>query len=128
MIAAAELAIQRQLTAVFIAADVIQVTLMRSVWTSDGSGGSVKGPEAPVAPQPARLIPLSDGASAGPSKTRLNSDGEQVAPGYMLMGAWDFDVERWDQFTVNGRRYEVVFINENQQYEVKAEVAYLDGI
>jgi hypothetical protein len=128
VIAAGELAIQRQLTAAFIAADYIQVTLMRSVWTSDGAGGEVKGASAPIAPQKARLIPQSDGASSGPSQGRLTSDGEIVQPSYMLMGSYQFDVQRWDQFTVDGRRYEVVFINENRQYEVKAEVAYLDGI
>jgi hypothetical protein len=70
-----------------------------------------------------RLIPLGDGATL-----RTTANGEEVTPTYMLLGEYTVDMQRWDTFTVNGRRYQVVFINENQQYEVKGEVAYLDGV
>jgi hypothetical protein len=123
MISAAELAIQRRLTAEFIKADQISVVLRRAEWTADGAGGQVKGNEEPLAPQTMRLIPLGDGATP-----RMTMNGEAVTPSYMLMGTYLADVQRWDTFTVNGRTYEVVFINENQQYEIKAEVAYRDGI
>ena len=119
MIAAAELAIQRQLTATFIDADAIEVVLMRPTWTDDGAGGTVEGPLETQPVQRMRLIPLGDGA-----QERFTANGEAVTPSYMLMGLHTANMERWDQLTVNGRRYSVVFINENQQYEVKGEVAY----
>ena len=119
MIAGAELAVQRMLTSAFIEADHLTVVLYRSVWTSDGAGGSVKGLPAPLAPQRMRLIPLGDGAVE-----RFTANGEAVRPSYKLLGKYDADMDRWDEFSLDGRRYEVVFINENRQYEVKGEVAY----
>lgn len=119
MIAAAELAIQRQLTAAFIRADSKSITLNRSVWSSDGAGGSVKGPATPLSPQTMRLIPLGDMA-----QERFTANGESVTPVYALLGVHTADMERWDEFVLEGRRYEVVFISENVQYEVKGEVAY----
>jgi hypothetical protein len=119
----AELRAQRATTRAFIKADVVQVVIERAEYGSDGAGGEIKGDLEPLPAQLARLIPMQDG-----STPRVVANGEQVVPKYMLMGEWDFDVQRFDEFTLNGRRYQVVFINENQQYEVKAEVAYLDGI
>lgn len=119
MIAAAELEIQRQLSAAFIAADAISVTLLRAVWANDGAGGAIKGDAEPLAPQTMRLIPMGDGASE-----RFTASGEAVTPSYMLMAAHTADMQRWDEFVMAGRRYEVVFINENRQYEIKGEVAY----
>lgn len=118
-ISPAELLIQQQLTKTFIAADWLEVTLERSEWVSDGSGGSVRQDPVPLAPQRMRLIPLGDGA-----QERTTASGEAVTPTYMLMAEHDADMERWDEFMVGGRRYEVVFINENQQYEKKGEAAY----
>lgn len=119
MIAPLELAIQRQLTKAFIEADVRPVVLVRSTWSPDGGGGSIKADPVSLAPQRMRLIPLGDGA-----QERFNSNGEEVRPSYKLLGTYDADMERWDEFTMNGSRYEIVWVNENRQYEVKGEVAY----
>jgi hypothetical protein len=123
MIATAELAIQRMLTRVFIEADVRPVVLERSTWTPDGAGGSVQGDPESLAPQRMRLIPLGDGA-----QERFTPNGEAVRPSYKLLGKYDADMERWDTFTLDGSRYEVVWVNENRQYEVKGEVAYRGGV
>lgn len=123
MIGSVELRVQRATTRAFIEADPITVVLYRSEFLSDGAGGEIKQNPEPLTPQRARLIPMQDG-----STPRLIADGEQVTPKYMLMGEHDLDVEREDEFTVNGRSYKVVFVNENRQYEVKAEVAYLGGV
>jgi hypothetical protein len=66
-----------------------------------------------------RLIPSQDG-----SKPRQTLNGEMVTPSYMLMGAHDADMERWDEFQIDEAWYQVVFINQNRQYEVKGEVVY----
>jgi len=119
VIASSELSVQRQLTKVFIEADKIQVVLSRSTPTDDGAGGTIPGSPVDLPPQTMRLIPLGDGA-----QERFNANGVAVTPSYMLMGYHDSDMEREDQLVIGGRRYEIVFINENQQYEKKGEVAY----
>jgi hypothetical protein len=120
MIAAGELAVQRRLTAEFIAADAIEVELLRAPITSDGAGGYLIGTPVARAIQVFRLIPSQDGA-----QPRLTADGVEVTPSYMLMGPAGVDMARFDEFVVDGRRYQIVFLNENRQYEVKGEVAYL---
>lgn len=123
MISDIEAAAQRLLTKAFIEADVLPVVLVRSTWVSDGAGGSVKGDPVSLAPQRMRLIPLGDGA-----QERFDANGESVRPSYKLLGFYDADMERWDEFTLNGSRYEVVFVTENRQYQVKGEVAYRGGV
>lgn len=118
MIPAGELKVQRALTAVFIAADQIPVALTRRTQIPDGKGG-YRLTEQKLAPQVFRLIPSQDG-----SAERTTADGKAVTPEYVLMGTHLADMARGDTFTVGDRRYEVVFINENQQYEIKGEVSY----
>lgn len=119
MIAAGELEIQRKLTKAFVEADVLSLTFSRAVKTPNGAGGQTTTRVA-VAAQAFRMNPLQDATAS-----RLTADGKQVSPQYMLVGEYDRDVRRGDQFTIGGRRYEVVFVIENRQYQVKAEVYYL---
>jgi hypothetical protein len=70
-----------------------------------------------------RMVPLQDAVATRSERT--TADGVQVTPSYMLLGNWDANVARFDSFTLDGRRYEIVFIQQNRQYECKAEVAYL---
>lgn len=120
-ISAAELAVQRRVTKEFIAADSLEVALERPVRTADGAGGTISGSPTVLPVQVLRLIPLGD---RGGATQRTTADGVVVTPGYALLGQHTADIARGDEFTVNGRRYEVVFIGENRQYEVKAEVVY----
>jgi len=120
MIAAGELKWQRKQTLAFIAADARSISLDRRVRTSDGAGGFVNGPPTTLAAQTFRLLPQEDGATA-----RTTAEGETATPEYMLLGRWDADMERWDEFKIGTRRYQVVFISENRQYETKGEVLYL---
>jgi len=119
----AELAMQRRLTKAFIAADWRSVVLMRAEITEDGAGGFVTGEPAPLPSQVMRLI--AQGSTGADSKQRMTANGQQVTPEYILLGLHDADIQRWDSFELDGRRYEVVFVNENRQYEAKGEVAYL---
>ena len=119
-IQAAELEVQRNLTAGFIQADSKPIVLQRRTRTADGEGGYIDGEAAPLPTQWMRLIPRQDG-----SVERTTADGRTVTPSYMLMGRHDADMQRWDEFEVGGHRYQIVFINEDRQYQVKGEVAYL---
>lgn len=114
-----ELAVQRALTQAFVAADASTLTLWRSEWQNDGAGGVVRLDPEPLAPQQLRLQPREDGGSP-----RTTADGEQVVPTYTLIGLHTADMKRWDTFAKDGVRYELAFVYENTQYEVKAEVFY----
>lgn len=121
MIAPGELNLQRSLTAQFIEADPLELQLYRSTKTPNGSGGYTTSAPAPVGGlQRMRLIPLGDGA-----EERLTADGKTVTPNYMLQGYFDCDMDRWDTFELSGIRYQIVFINQNSQYQKKGEVVYL---
>jgi hypothetical protein len=122
VIAAAELAAQRLMTKHFVEADVAVITLVRSEWVDDGAGGSVRSDPVSLPPQRMRLIPLGNGSSS--QAERFTSTGEQVQPSYKLLGLHTADMERWDEFTLGGTRYEIVWVDQNRQYEVKGEVAY----
>jgi hypothetical protein len=120
MISSVELSVQRMLTAAFLEADPLEIQLNRPTRTPDGAGGYVDALVPVGGLQRLRLIPLGDGADQ-----RTTADGVAVTPTYMLMGTHLANMRRWDEFSVDGRRYQIVFINQNTQYEVKGEVAYL---
>lgn len=122
MIASGELETQRRLTLAFIAADSIILELQRRAITPNGAGGYIFGTAVARPAQVLRVIPSQDGG-----QPRLTADGVEVTPAYTIMGPAGADIERFDEFTLAGRRYQVVFVNANQQYEVKGEVAYLGG-
>lgn len=115
----AELKAQQKITRAFIAADARSVTLLRSERTPDGAGGHLTGDPQEVPAQTLRLLPQEDGATA-----RTTADGEAATPEYMLLCPTGANVKRFDEFTLDGRRYQVVYIDD-RQYEVKAEVIYL---
>lgn len=119
MIAAAELALQRILTNAFVAADEQPIVLVRKTKVQNAAGGWTT-TSTPLPAQNIRMNPLQDAVGQ-----RTTADGKQVTPSYMLVCRHTADVERGDTFTIGGRRYEVVFVVENRQYQVKAEVAYL---
>lgn len=118
----AELVAQRRLTGAFVEADEFTVSLTRRTAVANGAGGRTFS-ETTLTPQIFRLIPLGD--VSGGAALRTTVDGESVTPGYMLLGPHGANLQRGDRFVKDGRRYEVVFLVENQQYQKKAEVAYL---
>lgn len=120
MIGAVELAAQRNITAMFIAADPIDVVLLRRPRTDDGAGGKSIGAPVSQPSQRFRLLPQEDGATA-----RTTADGETATPEFMLMGAYNANMQRFDEFVLDdGRRFEIVYID-NRQYEVKGEAVFL---
>jgi hypothetical protein len=92
---------------------------MRSPRTDDGAGGFVVGEPVPVAAQKLRLLPQEDGATE-----RTTAEGESATPQFMLMGPWNANMQRFDEFTLDGVRYQVVYIDD-RKYELKGEVVRL---
>jgi hypothetical protein len=113
-----ELKVQRKISAAFIAADPVIVILERHNRIGDGAGG-FRSVTVPQPPQRFRLIPQEDGATA-----RVTAEGETATPEFMLMGEYDCNMQRFDEFELNSTRFQVVYID-NRQYEIKGEVIRL---
>jgi len=119
MIRPAELKAQRLLSQAFIEADARDVILLRSARTDDGAGGFTLGDPVSQGPQRFRLLPQEDGATE-----RTTAEGETATPQYMLMGPWNANMQRFDGFTLDGIRYQIVYIDD-RKYELKGEVIRL---
>lgn len=117
---AAELQVQRQLTKAFIDAEPDSVVLQPFDKESNGSGGYRIVPASPRDPQVMRLIPISTTAFE-----RLTLDGKTVAPQFVLQGEWDCEMQRGDRFELDGKRYEIVHLQEKQEYQKKGETILL---
>lgn len=115
-----ELRFQRSATRAFILADVELIQLVPTRRTDNGSGGFTTTSALPVAPQEFRLIPVTNF-----TKERSTLDGVSVVPNFILLGEWNCSMKRHDRFTLNGKRYEVVHVQEKRQYETKGETILL---
>ena len=115
----AELKAQQRVSLAFIDADVRMIDLLRSPRTADGAGGVAVGDPVSVGAQRLRLLPQEDGATA-----RTTAEGETATPQYMLMGPWNANMQRFDEFVLDGVRYQVVYIDD-RKYELKGEVVRL---
>lgn len=115
----AELKAQRRNSLEFIRADGQMIDLLRPERTDDGAGGFITGEPIPVGAQLLRLLPQEDGATA-----RTTAEGETATPQYILMGPWDADMKRFDEFQIGTTRYQVVYIDD-RKYELKGEVVRL---
>lgn len=123
---ATEMEFMRFNTKEFINADPISVQLTRTARTRSAEGGYQKGSSAPLAAQTFRLIPQTDAAV-----TVQTPDGVQLTSAYVLLGEYDCDMERWDEFTLDGIKFKIVspirpdFRDPDYWYERKADVARL---
>jgi hypothetical protein len=115
----AELKAQQRVSLAFIEADGRMIDLLRAPRTDDGAGGEIVGDPLPVGAQLLRLLPQEDGATA-----RTTSEGETATPQYMLMGPWNANMKRFDEFVLDGIRYQIVYIDD-RKYELKGEVIRL---
>lgn len=116
---AGELKVQTGITQAFIAADARTVVLMRRPRTPDGAGGTDVGEPVAQGAQTLRLLPQEDGATA-----RTTAEGETATPEFMLVGMPGTNMARFDEFALDGRRFQIVFIDD-RQYIVKGEAVLL---
>lgn len=112
----AELEIQRLVTERFIELDSTPIAFVRTPLVSNGSGGYTKGTPTTLPQQSVKLSWQQDTAI-----TRETEDGRDAAVAAVLVLSSDADIQRWDQFTLNGDRFEVVFVKD-MGYQIKAEV------
>lgn len=117
---AIELDVQRRLTKAFIDESPESVVLQGFDKESNGSGGFRLTPQPPRDPQVMRLIPISTTAFE-----RLTLDGAAVTPQFVLMGEFNCEMQRGDKFELDGKRYEIVHIQEKHEYQKKGETVLL---
>jgi hypothetical protein len=98
-----ELEVNRRTTRAFIAADPVSLALVPYAQHRTASGGLKQVAGTPRSAQQFRLIPLQD-----VMPQIQTPDGVQLTPQFVLMGAWNCEVERWDRFSLNGNDYVVV--------------------
>lgn len=103
---------RRQVLTAYIAADPVSISFRRYPKMDDGAGGWLKGAVQNIAPQTMRLVPYKRRLS---SLTDHTADGDIPHVQYSLVAMPDVDVERWDEFTLNGAEYKVTGIEPKTQ-------------
>lgn len=92
----------------FIKADARSITLYRKVKVDSGAGSWVWSDSAEmINPQTFRLVPQKRRLSDLIENTQ---DGPIPSIQYVLVGYWDANVSRGDEFSINGTHYRVVAI------------------
>lgn len=100
-----ELNLRRKNLLLYIAADPVDVTFTRYPRIDDGAGGWLKGPPVTIATQTMRLVPYKRRLS---KLTDMVTAGEIPNVQYSLISRWDADVERYDEFQINGEWMKVI--------------------
>jgi hypothetical protein len=113
--------INRDNTTAYIATDPTDIIFTPRVKVSDGHGGQVWSTPGALQAQRVRII-----TSATLNIERRTEDGRMVNPDVLLLLEWDAVVENGYRFTYDGNNWEVVFVNDDLNYEKQAEVVRLD--
>lgn len=91
----------------FIKADYRDLILERPVKMKTPAGSWIQGEPELIGPQRFRLIP----DKRRPSKPEIdNQEGSIPYQGWSMIGYWDADIQKDDEFELNGDRYKVVSI------------------
>jgi hypothetical protein len=94
----------RKVMAEFIRADGRLITLNRPEFSTTGTGGYVKGNYQALAPQLFRLVPYRRRLT---DLTTPKADGEIPTLPYVLVGAYNTNIQRMDEFVLDGVYYRV---------------------
>lgn len=113
-----ELAVQRKITAAFIAAKFSMIALTPYVQQKTTTGGRQGIAQTPREPQRFHII---ERVSTARSETHVPG-GLQNEQEFTLLGNWDAVVEVHDRFTLEGNDWEVIAIDHNNGYERRAAV------
>lgn len=114
----AEVAALRRQTRDFINADLSLISLWRTTFRPNGSGGYLPDELISIYEQAMRLIPIS---SLGVTRERV--DGTVVVPTWVLLGEYNAEMRPGDRFFMpEGQVAEVLLVEEKRLYQTKGEV------
>jgi len=108
----------RKVMGAFIKADGRSIVLMRPTFSTTPTGGYVKGDYSTLDAQIFRLVPYKRRLT---DLTTSKADGEIPLLPYVLVGAFDSDVERMDEFTLDGVFYRVQGIEPHTNDRVRTD-------
>lgn len=94
----------RRVMTEFIRADSRQIMLMRPNIERTSSGGIKKASWTMLEEQTFRLVPYKRRLT---DLVKIVADGEIPNIQYALTGFWNADIQRWDEFTLDGAYYRV---------------------
>lgn len=94
----------RKVMAEFIRADGRQIVLRRPTLSQTGTGGYIKGNYQALAPQLFRLVPYRRRLT---DLTTPKADGEIPTLPYVLIGSYNTNIQRMDEFTLDNVFYRV---------------------
>jgi hypothetical protein len=103
-------------TQAFIDENPAQIVITRTQRVQTSAGGSRRAVPADLPAFTARMV------GGNLENYRLTEEGEQVLPTYTLVAMPDVDVQRWDTFSWNGHTYKVLWIQDQPEWAVRAEV------
>jgi hypothetical protein len=101
----------------YIASDPTVIAFVPRERVSDNAGGFTWTSPTALDPQGFRLI-----TNGNTSIVRTSVDGKSVTPDILIMGPWDALVKEGWEFTVDGRKHEVVYVLPDVKHCVLAEV------
>lgn len=102
----------------FIKADPISIVLTRPTLTHTAAGGYIKGAPATITRQQFRLVPFKRRLSNQQITTEM---GNVALLDYVLVGYWNADIRRDDEFEYNGDNYRVVSIEPKADDRTKTD-------
>jgi hypothetical protein len=116
-----ETLVQRRQTTAYLNAEPRDVVLLRSDLQDDGAGGKIESQPVPLAPQVFRLVPFKRRLTHTQSTI---TEGTVTVSSYALVGRWDADVQKGDEFVLDGGRYRVESVEPGRDYRTLADVTY----
>lgn len=106
-------------TEAFIGQNPSTIVLVRTSRVGDGRGGSKKDVPLTLSPQTMRKV----GSTRVSSTSQTNStDGNLLIPQQYLIALPDADIERDDQFTLEGIPYKVQSVNDEPPWRKQASI------
>lgn len=114
---------RRQISAL-ISEDPVDIVLIRSEDIPDGAGGFRTGPPTPLAPQRVTILPFKRRMSELVIATEM---GDVIDYPYAVVGMYNLDIKRDDEFTWNGEHFVVHAIDVKTEVRTTAQVDYKGG-
>lgn len=109
----------RRNTTEFIRADAISVKLIRSTRVASGAGGTVSGSTIELDPQFFRLVPAQSSVFKAITE---KIEGPIPQEEWLIVGRYNADIQKDDEFTNEGRRYQVKTLSTDRGYRTAAGV------